>query len=676
MERILARSSQSHRRLWILSAIVLGVFAGFIVVVRLVAFHDDAYNIPIINTQTVLSVFDIRPYGHRDYRPVIAALWLLVRDGFGGFVPALLHAFSLATHVVTTALVMALSLRLARSLPASRMQHTALAVFAGLLFAFFPFWHQAVLWAGAIGHPLMVMFGLLGAFAGLEAARRRSFGFGAMVILCLLFACWSHEQGFMFGALIPLVLIGERFIQQRRPSRFDLLVCVIFLAAGAAYALFYQSAIATVWINIDSLNLRAAGPADWLRNLAFNMQAFVLGLVVLLRYRLLDVFDASQVPALLFALFALVVVPALWAMRRLHVWRLGIVALAFWGVALVPSAVFLSPDYIEGGPRILYPAAVGIALFWATLIGALLVQVRSPALKLATVLAPLLFITWGGLYIADRAMDLDAFSRAIRSIAGDLRGVSGGTRVLLINFPAASAPKDPGPAFLQGNEGVMFHTDYNGPADIVITALTGVALPTTSVRHDASLRENQRALYFVAGEPVDDAQLRERIQNANVIFSFDYSGERVRVRRLATLQPDAQDAATLAKLSQNEAQVRVREATAMACDGRLQVQIAWGDARGMSQPAGVFVHGYDAQGSQILGADDDLVNGALPLEQMPANTLLTEQREIELKPDQTVPSEVRIGVYTREGVQRWAATRADGSAWDGDEIRVTVSVCR
>jgi hypothetical protein len=60
---------------------------------------------------------------------------------------------------------------------------------------------------------------------------------------------------------------------------------------------------------------------------------------------------------------------------------------------------------------------------------------------------------------------------------------------------------------------------------------------------------------------------------------------------------------------------------------------------------------------------------------MPSNTLLTETREIALDGAKPAPSEVRLGVYTREGVQRWAATRADGSTWEGDAVSVAVRGC-
>jgi hypothetical protein len=107
----------------------------------------------------------------------------------------------------------------------------------------------------------------------------------------------------------------------------------------------------------------------------------------------------------------------------------------------------------------------------------------------------------------------------------------------------------------------------------------------------------------------------------------------------------------------------------------LQVRIAWADARDIAQPAGVFVHGFDAAGNQVLGADADLVNGLLPLEQMPPGIVLTETREIALDATKPAPSEVRLGVYTREGVQRWTAARADGSAWERDAVAVAVKVC-
>ena len=667
------RMSESKRRYSLLSLVVVWLtFALFVFSVRLIAFHDDVYNIPIIANRTILSVFDPHPYGHRDYRPIIAALWLLVRDVFGSFVPALLHFWNVAVHVLTTTLVVAWAHRLS---PRS-LNRWVVAVVAGLLFAFFPFAHQAVLWAGAIGHPLMTMFGLMSAGCAVVAVQRRSAWRVLAAVSLLVLGCLSHEQGFMFGAIIPALVLADQKLHGKPWTRWVWGVSVVMALAGIAYALFYVINIQSVWMSSATYTAQRAGSlADVWRSIVFNLQAMVLDVVVVLRYRLLDLFDAAQIDLLVVVLFVVVMSPALWVMWRRRHLTLAVTALLYWLLALLPAALFLHPTYIEGAPRILYPSAVGIAWFWGAVVAVLVQWVRRIWLKPLFVIAPLLFAGWGGNYIAERMAELDAYSQAVRSIAATLAIASPNDTTLLINFPTADGPTDPGPAFLRGNEGAMFHTDFNGSPLLHIAALNGRPYAGQAVQHLISYEPNSRYYYGLSGSVVDDEPLRKLILESNYVFRFEFNdgpGGRMRARQLAELQPDAITGPVFAKLQQGSASVLIRHAQAQVCGRRITVQLEWAQVRNVTQPAGIFVQGFDAAHNQIFGADADLISGYLPLEQLPPNLALTEFREIQLAADAPVPTEIQAGVYTRDGVQRWAATRGDGQPWDGDAIVVPV----
>lgn len=658
------------RRRFFLCLITLVLFAVFAPVVRLVFVHDDAYNIPLISTQTVTSVFGFTDYGHRDYRPIIAALWLLARDWFGNFAPAVLHWWSLATHTLVVALTMALALRLSRGQPVHR---TIFAGAAGLLVGTFPFAHQAVHWAGAIGHPLMTMFGLAAVHCALTPGRRASIS-GP---LFLLMACWSHEQGFVFGAITPVMIGGVRLLRSERISRRDASIAALHAGVAATFVGLYLWLARTVWMSTadaDQSFLRSTGLADFAHSLAFNMQAFVAGAVVLLRYRILDVFDAAQITPVLFALFAACVAPALLLLRRFSALRLGLVAFAYWVVALFPSAAFLNHGYIEGAVRILYPTAPGIALFWGAVVAALWTRLRTPLPRIAALAAPAAFVLWSAVYLTDRLIDFDAYSRGMRAIAAQIARSPQDARVLFINFPAASAPKNPGPAFLRGNEGVMFHTDFNGPPMILVRALIDEARPSAHIVHAMRIADDARFYYFATGETADDGLLRRRLLESNLVFRWDYdegAARRPRARMLAALRAAQPDDPVLAALTSDDARVLVHDAAARIDErGKLMLNITW-SAQGATPASGVFVHAYDAQGNIITQADADLVSGYLPLEQLPANVHLSETREIDLPVGAQV-AEVRFGLYRRSDVQRWRAVRADGAPWNGDEIVIAV----
>ena len=146
----------------------------------------------------------------------------------------------------------------------------------------------------------------------------------------------------------------------------------------------------------------------------------------------------------------------------------------------------------------------------------------------------------------------------------------------------------------------------------------------------------------------------------------------MRARQLAELKPDVVTEPIFAKLQQGSASVLIRHAQTQVCGRRITVQLEWAQARDIAQPAGIFVQGFDAAHQQVFGADANLISGYLPLEQLPPNLALTEFREIQLAADAPLPIEIQFGVYTRDGVQRWTATRADGQPWAGDAIVVPV----
>ena len=87
----------------------------------------------------------------------------------------------------------------------------------------------------------------------------------------------------------------------------------------------------------------------------------------------------------------------LWTRRM---WPFGILSLGWWGIAIVPSLILLSPDYVLTSPRLMYIASVGIALFDAALVMVCLRLLRRPvfqALFLA-LLTPL--FVWGGMHLS------------------------------------------------------------------------------------------------------------------------------------------------------------------------------------------------------------------------------------------------------------------------------------
>jgi hypothetical protein len=656
---------QSSAQILILCLIALGAFALYAGAVQFVIFHDDLFNVRAIGGRTVLDVFDIRPFGHRDYRPLMSVPWLLVRDWFGWFVPGLLHMWNVYVHVLSTVLVGVIALRVGRWVGLRGALFPALA---SLIFAVFPFSYQGILWAGALGHPLMTLCGLAGIYAYLlarEQPRRRGLllALSALLLLC---ACLSHETGFLFGALIVLVEFARARVVRQPFWRGAILLCALM----AAYPVVYELFIKTVW-NTNSFG-RSKGFGDVVNNVIYYTQAFTSWLLIFLRDRVID----TGAPALaVVGLFVLTVGGALVIMRkaraRVNVLPLGLLGLGWWAIALLPSALYLEQSYVSGSPRMMYPLAAGVAWFWAALLAGVIVTARRPVLTLALLALVAVLSARFVLYIQDRSAETLRFSHAVRFIEGDLERRGAGARALLINLPAWNAPTRPG--FVYGAEGTMFFLDANGPVADLLSYARGITFTAVNhARHDISLTQGEQYTYGPAGDVVDDNALRAGVLGSDAVYRFDFDPPGLRVRRLAVLSASAPAAAPLATLTAGQSRAAIAGASAVACDGRIEATLTWTGIAGIDQPVGVFVHGLNAAGEQVAVADRDLVDGYLPLEQVPAGLTLTETREIKRPDAGPLPVELRLGLYSRIDGKRFTALRVDGTAWPGDEVAVPV----
>jgi hypothetical protein len=216
-------------------------------------------------------------------------------------------------------------------------------------------------------------------------------------------------------------------------------------------------------------------------------------------------------------------------------------------------------------------------------------------------------------------------------------------------------------------------------------SLGGITRETQTVLHEASLTDRETAFrapdyvftrggdfrYAVFGLPVDDAGLRERMLRAAFIYRFDYDAPGFRMARLGEVRPGGAPATALARFSRGQAQVILAGAQASRCGDRIELRLTWAGAQGFAEPAAVFVHALDAGGRQIAVADRDLLGGALPLDRMPPQTVITETRQLDA-PLPTAVDRVALGVYSRLDGGRYAAARDDGTPWQDEQATVPI----
>jgi hypothetical protein len=643
-------------RLALACAAVFWVFLLYAPAVRLMPLHDDAVIILNAIVTRAIDIFINPPAGLANYRPVAILPWLLTRDFFGWFIPPILHVLNVWSHVLNVALVFALVKRLPKSLNHNHWLPLLCALIVGL----FPLSFQAVLWAGALPHPLMATFGLLGVHAYLEARKGRHWIIWLLAALLLICACLTHESGFQFGVYVLLLEAASSLAKRRAPHLAALGLTAITLAYPILYRLFLHtswSSGAAIAINLPSV----------LSNLVYFLQGMVTWLLILLRTKI-DLGGTAELTIVV--LFFSSIAIALLCLWRAKMLAIGLGALLCWAVAIAPSVLFVDPVYVRLSPRLMYVPSIAIALFWGAFSVAVLKFLRAWPLR-ATLLTIIAFMMgWCVVYISDHTNETARLTPALLLINNDLQRSKPADTFLFVNMPEWNMPAYP--SFLIGAEGMPIFQRADTPAWSWFAAIANNRRDVSYVRHDISLTHDPRYVYGIAGPIVNDVVLRERLLKADYSYRFDYDPPGLRIRRLAHIGMDKTVSAPLAKLEDGDIAVAIRSAAAAQCGNRIVLNLTWSDAHNMSQPVGVFVHVLDDHDQQALVADHDVIDGYLPLEQVPPGIVITETRVITIPATVGTLKQVALGAYLRVNGKRLSAIKADGGQWTDNTVSVPI----
>ncbi|PJF47068.1 MAG: hypothetical protein D6709_09315 [Chloroflexi bacterium] len=672
-------------RLVATSALTFGAFALYAGAVQLSLLYDDAPTVWRLAERSLISNFALpRTLAAGEYRPAATTLWLLTRDLFGWFYGPVLHMWNVWAHTLNTALVIALAARLGRAIG---WRGLAFPLLAGALFAAFPFSYQAVLWAGALYHPVATAAGLA---ALLAYARWRDGCNGiwlSMSATALLVACISHEAGFVFG----FYLLGvELLLARRRRSRLRraaMLACAFALAL--AYPILYQLTVVTIWSEGNYFERSNDIPAI-LYKLAYFAQGMIAWMLAITRPAPGTTLQQHIVLALGLLVAELALgLAVLWRARALS---LGLWALAWWIIGIAPAVMLLDASYTSDAPRLMYLPSVGVALFWGVVVAGAMHLVRHRRWQLVLPSLATSFVLWCVPFILIRIAETQRLAPALQAIDRDLRQSKPSDTFLLINAPFVSLPAEQ--TFLFGREGMhLWEVDGPdgqswGPVWKWAGSVSGIRRETLALRHppsitardgyeeaDKSFTTGTPFKYGLFGRAVDDAQLQDAILAANYIYRFDYDPPGLRARQIGRIEPmTTLAAAPLARLviGGGSAGATLEFAAAERCGALVQLHLVWSDVRNLPRPTGVFVHGHDGQGLQTLIADADPVGGLVPLDRIPSGLRIFETRAIFVPPGVDVDT-LRLGAYLRESLQRYQALKPDGGEWPANEIVVPIA---
>ncbi|HQV68912.1 MAG TPA: hypothetical protein PLW39_02980 [Thermoflexales bacterium] len=680
--------------------VVLAVFAVYAPAIRLMPMNDDATQVIQLIGVTPFSIFENRydPYslifGH--YRPVGYLPWIFIQVLFGWYLPSMLHALNVFVHVISTALVGAMALRLARMF---HLRGTLMAVVSAALFGLWPLAFQAVLWSAAEVHPQVAMFGLATTLAYLrlpDGGRERRTGLLVVGVLLAL-TCLSHEQGPVYGAFLLWAEAAKMAAKRTEDGGLETAKTVFrppssvfFFACAAAYFVFYRVFLKTAWTSSNSLLLEG-GLAEWPVKIAYHLQNLMIWPSAIFR----PLFNVGETDgwSIVFGIFVLGMTLAIAILIKTRKVLAGAVILAVWALGTLPS-LMLSQRYLLDGPRLLYPATIGAALFWGLLTSALAFPSRREGLGVGKIVRILLavgcglWLAWSTQFIAARLNENARLTPPMQMLDADLKRSQPDDRLLFINTPFVNLTTKP--AFFLGREGLPTWMYYYATDDMAAwwpQSLSGIHRATSTVMHEASLTDRETEFrtpdflftkgglfrYGVFGRQVDNAGLREAMLKANFIYRFEYDAPGFRMTRLAEIHPAKQPAPpALAAFSLGAAQARLISAQAARCGGQVQLNLAWDGFSGGGEPAAIFVHLVDGAGKEVGAADKDLLDGALAVNAAPSNTQISETRLLAGPADAT---QIKLGLYARSNGQRFKAMRDGGGLWEGEEVVVPIGLC-
>jgi len=658
---------------------VLVTFATYARGINLMLLHDDVINALWMRNYTPLSIFAPFTFGGAWARPLANSLWLLVRDAFGVFDPAIIHAINILLHTLCAALTGKIAIQLAQRIN-GQSASLWVGALAALIFGLFPFSFQTVLWAGAIYHPLMAACGLIALWLSLKPNQTAASQIG--ILLALILADLSHDAGFQFALLLGWVHLLLAWIERRRIDRNMIglgLIAVVF-------ALFYRWLLQRQFAPDNTNGTVTLQPlADVWKNFIIFAQGWVYWLVVPLR-QWLGLTDAA--PAWIAALFAASLGLVGWLLHR---WRALLLLLGAWLILSLPAILLLNEAYVRFGPRLLYSSAIVVAWFWAFGLMAL-APTRKRALPLrrisqiAMALVWLIVSVWDIRYVTTRLRETERLTPGLRQLIQQVRTSQDNNDLLIINLPWWNAPSNP--SFWVGAEGMPLFQHLGAPAWTWVgmqAGGNGIERNTAYLTHIASRGQFGDWVYGTPGDEVDDAGLRARLldnlqsPHTRYINRFVYDAPGVRLQPLAELRLEptripAQYTFTDEKNPNNRMEI-IAQPVAHRCDTRILLNLDWHLPAKLRADVAVFVHGLNAAGEQVLVADVDPVGGYLPISQWPAPFTVHEQREIRLPEDGRDVNTLQIGLYRRDNGQRLVVTRLDGSRVENDAVLTPIEGC-
>lgn len=568
--------------IWVAGPIVAVGFLAYGFSLGLPFFLDDAVHFRWLEWQTLASMWSsARLIGY--YRPLPFTVWKALRLVQGRYDPVTLHGVNLGLHVLN-------GLLLAR-LAAWQLNRGGLSLGLGaaVLFILYPFSYQAVPWVGSLTH-MLVTFLILASLClyrlGERAAQHAGLVRGLSVALAGI-APFAHETGAAIAPLLVcLLLTQEEPPPWRRAVRETLPYVLCAMVAVAVWALVPK---AVKWAGLSNLESRWQNAVYFAQGLAYPVAPLATAIVGAGR-------GWSDIKAV-----ALVAFPAI-GLWSFVLWRAGrarlvTLALAWFALTAAPAWAVLGFWYVVDGPRLLYEASVGAALFWA--IPTSLARSRHRSSTGVAVLAWLVVLgvacgSWG--FVRSRVPMYRLVRKAVAELVAALPDEPGES-VLCVNYPAWFAPLRA--TFALGHEGVTLLAPYFAVGDLVWLHTGSERNVTAATLPD--LLHPWGYYWACAGTTETMDSLEPKVRQAGKVLVTRYDGG-LAVYDAGGLEAQGGSPEPVHVAAFGD-RVALLSASSTLQGSTLQVTLRWQSWRSVEDDVTVFLHLYNWNGGLSTQAD-------------------------------------------------------------------------
>jgi len=585
------------------------------------------------------------------YRPGTMLYNRLFLRADGAFPAPLMHAAQIGWHLLSVALVYALSRRLGLEKGA--------AVAVAALTAWHPFAYQAVAWA-APQQPLVAAL-QNGAWLAYLFARRANGRLAAGLSLALFVAALAVQESSVALAVWPL--LAEWALRRQREGGARWWLALVYPFVAACFGL--------LWLRLP----RQPGYTA----LSFEPKV-VLYLLQGFVYPLLGRpggYGSGQTvaPGMLLALIVVALGALLVVARYAGRSRLACFALVWAGLGVAPAAVGLQYSYVSLSPRLLYYSMPGVALLWAA---ALLPA--GPRVHEGGWQQRRLWRSGGavalGLILLQSLLLLRGFQSLYAAGAAHLAEMqavqSDPARLLFVNFPDRYALRRP-----------PYPLGYWG----VTLAPVSVELGDLARLNGQHLVTDSRSMPWIDAEARDagpyHVDLRGGITTADQLYQLTYGMDAVYLSRyvadgvfvlqqagsLVAGQPgEPVESCRLARLA---GAFCLLEAQVEQGAGQLILRLTWRSLAPAQPHQTIFAHLGTPGQPPLAQADGDAWLGMVPLDIWQPGDTIRDRRVIPLPP--ALPPgryAIQVGVYDRLSGARLPATTPHGEPLPGDAVIV------